>query len=192
MATTAGPTCSRAGCTPPTARASVVNAGIGGNRSPGRRRTTRQRPSRADLPASSGSTATCSGLSGLTTVVWLEGINDLSSGTSAEAVIAGLKEGIRRLHAHGGVRVIGATITSSLGATTASGTPDVDARRKTINAFIRTSGIFDGIVDFDGATRDATTGGLRAEFQPNSSIGGAGDRCTRTAPAIWRWATPSI
>jgi hypothetical protein len=24
-------------------------------------------------------------------------------------------------------------------------------------------------------TRDATTGGLRAEFQPNSSIGGPGD-----------------
>ena len=30
-------------------------------------------------------------------------------------------------------------------------------------------------LDFDLATRDPLTGGLRAEFQPNSSIGGPGD-----------------
>ena len=42
-------------------------------------------------------------------------------------------------------------------------------------AFILSSGIFDGVVDFDAVTRDAATGGLRAEFQPNSSIGGPGD-----------------
>jgi lysophospholipase L1-like esterase len=37
------------------------------------------------------------------------------------------------------------------------------------------SDLFDGVIDFDAATRDPRTGGLRPEFQPNSSIGGPGD-----------------
>jgi lysophospholipase L1-like esterase len=82
---------------------------------------------------------------------------------------------VKRIRARGGIRVIGATITAALGATSAAGTTDVDARRKIVNAFIRSSRIFDGVVDFDAVTRDATTGGLRPEFQPNSSIGGPGD-----------------
>ena len=48
-------------------------------------------------------------------------------------------------------------------------------RRKEVNAFIRSSDLFDGVIDFDAATRDPRTGGLRPEFQPNSSIGGPGD-----------------
>ena len=74
------------------------------------------------------------------------------------------------------MRVIGATITSSVGATTASGTPENDAKRKAINEFIRTGGLFDGVVDFDAATRDPQTGALKEAFQPNSTTGGAGDR----------------
>ena len=92
------------------------------------------------------------GLSGLSAVVWLEGINDLSAGATPEAVIAGFKEGVRRLREGGKVRVIGATITSSIGATTASGTPENEARRQVINEFIRTGGLFDGVADFDAAT----------------------------------------
>ena len=114
-------------------------------------------------------------LSGLSTVIWLEGINDLSSGASAEAVIAGITEGVRRIRARGGIRIIMATITPALGATAAAGTPEVDARRQAVNAFIRSSDLFDGVADFDAATRDTRTGGLRAELQPNSSIGGPGD-----------------
>ena len=49
-------------------------------------------------------------------------------------------------------------------------------RRKTINDFIRTSGLFDAVADFDGATVDAGTGALKAPFQPNSTTGGAGDK----------------
>ena len=156
-------------------RFSVVNAGIGGNR------ITSPTPYDPKTPFAGGPSALdrlerdVLSLSGVSTIVWLEGINDLSSDASAEAVIAGLKEGVQRIHARGGIRVIGATITPGLGATSAAGTPDVDARRKTVNAFIRSSGIFDGFADFDAVTRDATTGGLRAEFQPNSSIGGPGD-----------------
>jgi len=32
------------------------------------------------------------------------------------------------------------------------------------------------VADFDAATVDPATGGLRAMFQPNSTTGGAGDR----------------
>jgi lysophospholipase L1-like esterase len=67
------------------------------------------------------------------------------------------------------------TITSALGSTAAAGTPDFDTRWQAVNAFIRSSDLFDGVIDFDAATCDARTGGLRAEFQPNSSIGGPGD-----------------
>ena len=156
-------------------RFTVVNAGIGGNR------ITSPTPYDPKTPFAGGPSALdrlerdVLSLSGVSTIIWLEGINDLSSGTSAEAVIAGMKEGVQRIRARGAIRVIGATITPALGATSAAGTPDVDARRKTVNAFIRSSGIFDGVADFDAVTRDATTGGLRAEFQPSSSIGGPGD-----------------
>ncbi len=44
-----------------------------------------------------------------------------------------------------------------------------------MNTFIRDSGVFDAIEDFDAATRDPKTGGLRAPFVPNSTIGGDGD-----------------
>jgi lysophospholipase L1-like esterase len=86
-----------------------------------------------------------------------------------------MREGVTRLRARG-LRVVGATITSSLGASSAAGTAEVDSKRQAINAFIRTGDVFDGVADFDAATRDSRTGGLRAEFQPNSTTGGAGDR----------------
>ena len=130
-------------------------------------------------------------LSGVTSVIWLEGINDLSSGASAEAVIAGFKEGVRRLRARG-LRVIGGTITSSVGATTASGTPENDAKRKTINEFIRTGGLFDGVVDFDAATRDPQTGALKEAFNRTARPAAPAIACIPTVPAITRWATPSI
>jgi lysophospholipase L1-like esterase len=83
-----------------------------------------------------------------------------------------MREVVKRVRARG-VRIIGATVTSNLGSN--NGTPELDARRQAINTFIRTSGIFDGVADFDMVTRDPQTGHLRAEFQPNSTIGGPGD-----------------
>jgi len=157
-------------------RVSIVNAGIGGNQVVGPKTYA------AASPVSGGPSAVdrfdrdVLSLAGLKTIVWLEGINDLGAGTSAEDVIAGMKTIVSRAHARG-VRVIGATITSSLGSTTAThASADVDARRKAVNAFIRTGGVFDGVADFDAATVDPATGGLRAMFQPNSTTGGAGDR----------------
>lgn len=156
-------------------RVSVVNAGIGGNRIVGPEHYA------IDAPVGGGPSALerldrdVLGLSGLSAMVWLEGINDLAQGATADAVIAGMQEVARRVRAHHGVTIVAATITSSVGSSTAHGTPDAEARRKTINTFIRTSGTFDGVVDFDAATRDDQTGGLRASFVPNSTIGGAGD-----------------
>jgi len=44
-----------------------------------------------------------------------------------------------------------------------------------VRAF-RTSKIFDGVIDFDKATLDPATGEVKPEYQPNSSIGGPGDK----------------
>jgi lysophospholipase L1-like esterase len=152
----------------------VVNAGIGGNR------ITGPTPYDSKTPFAGGPSALdrlerdVLSLSGLSTIIWLEGINDLSSGASADAVITGIKEGVRRIRAQGR-RILMGTITSAFGSTAAAGTADVDARRQAVNAFIRSSDLFDGVIDFDAATRDPRTGGIRPEFQPNSSIGGPGD-----------------
>ena len=154
---------------------SVVNAGIGGNRITGPSAYSLQIPFAGGPSALDRIDRDVLGLSGLSAVIWLEGINDLAAGASAEAVVEGLTAGVRRLRARG-IRVVGATITSALGADGAHGSPVVEARRQVVNRFIRTSGIFDGVADFDRATRDPATGELRAEFQPGSTIGGAGDR----------------
>jgi hypothetical protein len=46
-----------------------------------------------------------------------------------------------------------------------------------------------GLVDFDSATIDPATGGLKPEFVPESMTGGPGDK--PTAPAASRSATRS-
>ncbi len=116
------------------------------------------------------------GVAGLRYVIWLEGINDLGAGlASADQVIKGFKEGVERLHASK-IKVIGATIVSSFGSPIASyGYPKIDVERKKINDFMRTGGLFDGIADFDAATLDPATGAVKPAFQPNVTIGGAGD-----------------
>lgn len=102
------------------------------------------------------------------TVIVLLGINDISwPGTafdphgirpSADALISGYRQLIARARARG-VRVVGATLTPFEGAL--PGTPldnyyntDKDKLRQQINAWIRTSGEFDVVVDFDALTRD--------------------------------------
>lgn len=155
---------------------SVVNAGIGGNRIVGPESYTAATPFAGGPSALDRLDRDVLSLSGLSSVVWLEGINDLSAGTSPDAIIAGLKEGVRRLRTRAGIKIVGATITPSLGATSASGTPENNSKRKTINEFIRTGRLFDAVADFDAATSDPDTGALKSAFQPNSTIGGAGDK----------------
>jgi lysophospholipase L1-like esterase len=155
---------------------SVVNAGIGGNRILSPETYPPLQPFAGGPSALQRLDRDLLGLSGLSAVVLLEGINDISAGATADAIIAGMRELVSRIRAKGGVKIVAATITPSLGANGNSGTPDANERRQAVNTFIRTSGIFDAVADFDKATVDPATGGLREEFQPNSTIGGAGDR----------------
>ena len=159
---------------------SVVNAGIGGNQVAGPADYSPAHPFPGGPSALSRLDRDVLGLSGVTHVIWLEGINDLSTNGSAtmEQVRDGLKAGVARIRAKlPGVRVIGATLTGVAGTTSeAHRPPEVEAKRQALNAFIRNNaGLFDGVVDFDAATADPATGGLRPEFVPNSTTGGPGD-----------------
>jgi len=75
------------------------------------------------------------------------------------------------------IRIIGATVTSAFGSSSpAHGFIEQDEKRKALNTFIRSSGLFDGFIDFDAVTLDPQSGGLKAEFVPESTTGGAGDK----------------
>ncbi|CAN5867301.1 SGNH/GDSL hydrolase family protein [soil metagenome] len=92
---------------------------------------------------------------GLTHVILLEGINDIGAsardGVTADDIIFGYRQLIMRAHERG-VKIIGATLTPA--GPRASFTPAHEARRAAVNVFVRTSGEFDGIIDFDAITRD--------------------------------------
>jgi lysophospholipase L1-like esterase len=159
-------------------RVVVVNAGIGGNRVSGPAEYSAAQPFAGGPSALARLERDVLSLSGLTAVIWLEGINDFAKAVNApvEQVSAAMREGVARMKAKG-VRVIGATVVSALGSTNAAhGSVEEDGKRRELNDWIRRSGVFDGVADFDRATLDPATGQLRAEFVPDSTIGGAGDR----------------
>jgi lysophospholipase L1-like esterase len=113
---------------------------------------------------------------GVRVVIILEGINDLGGGgATAAQVIDGYREIIRRVHARG-IKIIGATLTPSGGASGLYGTPETDAKRRAINDFILSGGMFDGVADFAAVTEDpANPGHLRPAYDTNSTVGGPGD-----------------
>ena len=92
---------------------------------------------------------------GLTHVILLEGINDIGrsavDGVTADDIIFGYRQLIARSHDRG-IAIMGATLTPA--SPRAPYTPALEAKRSAVNAFIRTSGEFDGVIDFDAATRD--------------------------------------
>jgi lysophospholipase L1-like esterase len=161
-------------------RAVVLDAGIGGNQVIGPAEYSTQKPFAGGPSAGSRLERDVMSLSGVSAVVWLEGINDLSKSgnAAAEAVENGMKQIVTRLHARiPAVRVFAATLPSALHATNAAhGSPEQDEQRKALNTFIRSSGVFDGAFDFDKATLDASTGEMKAEFVPESTTGGPGDK----------------
>ena len=158
----------------------VVNAGIGGNQVVGPSEYSPQKPFAGGPSALQRLDRDVLTLSGVKAVIWLEGTNDFSKNGNAEsdAVIAGMREGVARMRAAiPGVRVIGATVTSALGSTSgAHGFELQDEKRKKLNEFIRSGGLFDGVVDFDRVTIDPQTGGMKAEFVPDNTVGGPGDK----------------
>lgn len=119
------------------------------------------------------------------TVIVLLGINDISwPGTAfdpdgvrpaADALIAAYRQLITRAHTHG-VRIVGATLTPFEGAL--PNTPldnyyhaDKDQLRQQINAWIRTSGEFDAVIDFDALARDpAHPARLKPEFDSGDHL----------------------
>ena len=161
-------------------RVAVVNAGIGGNQVVGPAEYSASKPFSGGPSARQRLERDVLSLSGVSAVIWLEGINDFSrnTGASVDAVESGMKEVVSRIRARlPGVKIIGATLTSALGSTNAAhGSPAEDEKRKQLNEFIRTSRLFDGVADFDRATLDPATGGLRPEFVPDSTTGGRGDK----------------
>jgi len=160
-------------------RVVVVNAGIGGNQIIGPADYSPDKPFPGGPAAVQRLERDLLSLSGVASVIWLEAINDFSRNGNAtvDDVEAGLRDGVGRIRARfPDVRMIGATVTSALGSTSAAhGFAEQDAKRKALNDFIRTSGLFDGVADFDRATIDPQTGGMRAEFVPESTTGGPGD-----------------
>jgi lysophospholipase L1-like esterase len=98
--------------------------------------------------------------------ILLEGINDIGfsqiapgvfppnvllTDVSAEEIIQGYEQIIRRAHARG-IRIYGGTLLPFVGAAYQDAAAEV--KRETVNFWIRTSGAFDAVIDFDAATRD--------------------------------------
>ncbi len=139
-------------------------------RSSARRSIPRSSLFPAALRCASVWSATCLSLSGVSAVIWLEGINDFgrNTGASVDAVEAGMKEVVGRIRARlPGVKIIGATLTSALGsANAAHGSPAEDEKRQQLNEFIRTSRLFDGVADFDRATLDPASRRPPARIRP--------------------------
>lgn len=90
---------------------------------------------------------------GVTTVILLEGINDLAAPPTptVEELEGGYRELIDRMHSRG-LRVLLGTMTPVGGVDGFA--PDADAKRQAVNAWIREGSPADGVVDFDAAVRD--------------------------------------
>jgi lysophospholipase L1-like esterase len=157
----------------------VVNQGIGGNQVAGPADYSPTKPFPGGPAAVSRLERDIISLPGVTTVIWMEGINDFGAAdATVETVSDGYRKGVAVLREKiPGVKIFVATLTSALNSTIASyGRPEVDAKRQALNQFLRGSKIFDGVIDFDAATIDEKTGELKAPMQPNSSTGGPGDK----------------
>jgi lysophospholipase L1-like esterase len=158
---------------------SLVNQGIGGNQVLGPPDETLPTDRLGGISALERLERDVVSMAGVSTIIWLEGINDFGfTDVSAEEVIAGVQQGVELMRkAIPGARIIGATLTTALNATTGGhGSVSVDTRRRIFNEFVRTTDIYDGIIDFDAATYDDSTGELKPEMVPNSCIGGPGDK----------------
>lgn len=99
---------------------------------------------------------------GVRWILLLEGINDIGAASmlptakndvSAQQIIDGMKTLIARAHARG-IKIYGATLTPFGGMKWPYYTGAGEVKRQAINSWIRTSGAFDAVVDFDKATRD--------------------------------------
>ena len=98
-------------------------------------------------------------------VIVLEGVNDLGTLTKngpvppaehhalVQQILTAYEQIVLRAHAHG-LKVIGGTLTPLMGSDYYHPGPESEADRLAINAWIRTPGHFDAVVDFDKVIRD--------------------------------------
>jgi len=155
-----------------TAGFAIVNQGIGGNRvlSDGAGLAGVSALARLDRDVLSQP--------GVQWLMMLEGINDIGNATAqtpsstgpitAEDLIWGLRQVVDRAHQYG-IKVIGCTILPYEGA--AYFREEGEAIRQKVNEWIRTSGTYDAVVDFDAATRDPPNPRrLRPEFDPGDHL----------------------
>ncbi|MDN3359591.1 SGNH/GDSL hydrolase family protein [Actinomadura sp. DC4] len=132
---------------PASRRFGVLNAGIGGNRvlrDGGTHGPSAARRFDRDVLSRSG----------VRTVILLEGINDIQEKPhefDPTKITAELADLAARSRAHG-LRVIGGTLTPFKGCICYS--LRGEATRQAVNAWIRRSGVFDSVIDFDAALRD--------------------------------------
>ena len=92
---------------------------------------------------------------GVKYVILFEGTNDLGGSRNGKATAEGIKEVWTKIvqEAHAlGIKVFGATVTPVKGNGYYS--PDHEAGRVALNEWIRTSGVFDGVIDFDRMVAD--------------------------------------
>jgi lysophospholipase L1-like esterase len=129
----------------------VINSGIGGNRLL-HEGSGPKAPDRFDRDALE--------LSGASAIVLLEGINDIgwafdpegdSGPLTAADIEAAYQQLIARAHARG-LRIYGGTLAPYEGAKYFH--PEGEAVREAVNEWIRSSGAFDGVIDFERAVRD--------------------------------------
>jgi len=99
---------------------------------------------------------------GVTHVIVILGINDIRNRNqlpeefvSAEEMIAGLHQLALRAHSHG-LKIFGGTLLTFEYETFNPGfyTPEGEEKRQAVNAWIRTGGAFDAVIDFEKALRD--------------------------------------
>jgi lysophospholipase L1-like esterase len=117
----------------------VLNEGIGGNTlvAPGQGPNGQKRFERDVLSQP-----------GAQFVVVMLGINDILKGVSADSLITGHRALISQARARG-LKIFGATLTPFGNANDRQ-----ETRRLAVNQWIRTSGEFDAVIDFDAALRD--------------------------------------
>lgn len=100
------------------------------------------------------------GQSGVTDVLVVLGTNDVGIGTPPTEVIRGYKTLIAQARA-AGIRIVGGTLPPSgdlsAGDPFGRGTAPTEAGRAVLNDWIRRSGAFDAVVDFDAAVRDPSS-----------------------------------
>ncbi len=152
-----------------TANFAVVNEGIGGNR------LLTDATGLAGVSALARFDRDVLSHPGVQWLMILEGINDIGTiatttgpPVTSDELIWVLQQVIARAHARG-IKVVGCTLTPYEGAVYAR--DNGEAVRDAVNRWIRTSGAFDAVVDFEAATRDpGSPKKLRAEFDPGDHL----------------------